>query len=183
MKYLLIDLRKSDEVFSKHIEYSDDHSVYNIPANMIRFNRDMIIKHLEYADKIYIVSNTERRAQYIKDKYFINYDNIIVNEDIQFLKLNHGENEIILEEGVMKLNIIGSNAFNMYSIEKVIQLILGTLIIGLGGYTYYQMTKKKVTKTINKIPLIVLILVGVMTLINSVTKTYTLSILLQDYLN
>ena len=90
------------------------------------------------------------------------------------------DNEIILEEGVIKLNIIGSNAFNMYSIMRIIQLILGTLIIGLGGYTYYQMRKKKVTKTINKIPQIVLILVGVMALINSVTSTCTLSLLLQD---
>ena len=183
MKYLLIDLRKSDEVYSKHIEYSDDHSVYNIPANMIRFNKDMIIKHLEYADKIYIVCSTARRAQYIKDKYFLDYENIIVNEELQFSRLNYGENKIILEEGIIKLNILGTNAFNMYSIIRVIQLILGSLIIGLGGYTYYQMTKKKITKTINKIPLIVLILIGVMALINSVTSTCTLSLLLQDYLN
>ena len=55
MKYLFIDIRKSDEVYSKHFDQSQEYSFYNIPMNMIRFNADTIINHLEYFDEIYIV--------------------------------------------------------------------------------------------------------------------------------
>ena len=48
MKYLFIDIRKSDEVYSKHFDQSQEYSFYNIPMNMIRFNADTIINHLEY---------------------------------------------------------------------------------------------------------------------------------------
>lgn len=52
MKYLFIDIRKSDEVYSKRFAYSEKYSVYNIPMNMIRFNDRQIVKHLEYVDVI-----------------------------------------------------------------------------------------------------------------------------------
>ena len=37
MKYLFIDIRKSDEVYSKHFDQHSQigHSFYNIPMNMI----------------------------------------------------------------------------------------------------------------------------------------------------
>ncbi len=37
MKYLFIDIRKSDEVYSAHFDQSQEYSFYNIPMNMIRF--------------------------------------------------------------------------------------------------------------------------------------------------
>jgi len=43
---IFIDIRKSDEVYSKHFDQSKDYSFYNIPMNMIRFNAQTIIKHL-----------------------------------------------------------------------------------------------------------------------------------------
>ncbi len=48
MKYLFIDIRKSDEVYSKHFDQSQEYSFYHIPMNMIRFNAETIINHLEY---------------------------------------------------------------------------------------------------------------------------------------
>jgi len=36
MKYLFIDIRKSDEVYSKHFDQSQEYTFYNIPMNMIR---------------------------------------------------------------------------------------------------------------------------------------------------
>ena len=54
MKYLFIDIRKSDEVYSKHFDQSQEYGFYNIPMNMIRFNAETIINHLEYVDEIYI---------------------------------------------------------------------------------------------------------------------------------
>ena len=63
MKYLFIDIRESDEVYSKHFDQSGPigPSFYNIPMNMIRFNAQTIINHLEYVDEIYIVCETGNR--------------------------------------------------------------------------------------------------------------------------
>lgn len=184
MKYLLIDLRKSDEVYSQHFEHSEQYKVYNIPMNMIRFNSRMIIEHLEYVDEIYLVCGSARRAQFIKDKYFSEYRKIIVNKELQFSNLNFGENKISLNGKEMLFNVIGSNSFNLYSIMRVIQVMLGTLILVLGGYTYSQINKnKKLTKNMNKIPLIILLLFGMMALINGLTSTCTMSKILIDHLN
>lgn len=45
---LFIDIRKSDEVFSNRLEQSDEYGLYFFPMNMIRFNKEEIIKHLNY---------------------------------------------------------------------------------------------------------------------------------------
>ena len=39
MKYLFIDIRKNDKVFTKQFNNSNEYSFYNIPMNMIRFNK------------------------------------------------------------------------------------------------------------------------------------------------
>ena len=71
MKYLFIDIRKSDEVYSKHFSPSNEYKFYNIPMNMIRFNSQTIINHLEYNDEIYIVCESANRSQFIKNKYLL----------------------------------------------------------------------------------------------------------------
>lgn len=43
MKVLFIDICKSDEVYSRHFDQSQDYSFYNIPTNVIRFNVKTII--------------------------------------------------------------------------------------------------------------------------------------------
>ena len=179
MKYLFIDIRNSDEVYSQRFDISDDYSVYYIPMNMIQFNRDVIIKHLEYVDEIYLVCRSAARSQFIKDKYFSQEPTIKVSKDLQFSVLNNGVNEVMLDNEKLKVNVIGPNTFNLYSIMRIIQIILGTLILLLGGYTYKQIKDKK----FNKIPLLVLMLFGLMALINGLSGTCGLSVLLQDYLN
>ena len=94
MKYLFIDIRKSDEVYSKHFDQSQEYSFYNIPMNMIRFNANTIIKHLEYFDEIYIVCQTANRSQFIKNKYFNDYKKIKVDDKLQFSNLKYGLNNI-----------------------------------------------------------------------------------------
>jgi hypothetical protein len=48
MKVLFINIRKSDEVYSRHFDQSQDYSFHNIPMNVIRFNVKTIINHLKY---------------------------------------------------------------------------------------------------------------------------------------
>lgn len=184
MKYLFIDIRKSDEVYSRHFDQSQEYSFYNIPMNMIRFNAETIINHLEYFDEIYIVCQTASRSNFIKNKYFSNNKRIKVSEKLQFANLKYGVNNISLDGNTnIKINIIGSNSLNFYSVARIIQTIMGLLILSVGIYIYIQLSKEKLLKKINIIPLIVLVLFGSMTIYNGLTSTCSISILLKDYLN
>jgi rhodanese-related sulfurtransferase len=184
MKYLFIDIRKSDEVYAKHFDQSNEYSFYNIPMNMIRFNAQTIIKHLEYVDEIYIVCQSASRSQFIKDKYFNDHKRIKVSQTLQFSNLNYGLNKVSLnEKTAMRINIIGSNAFNFYNVMRIIQTIMGIIMLSVGGYTYMQLRKANLLKKMNSLPLIVLMLFGMMALYNGLTSTCSISILLQDYLN
>jgi hypothetical protein len=183
MKYLFIDIRKSDEVYTKHFAQSQDYSFYNIPMNMIRFNAQTIINHLEYVDEIYIVCQSAKRSQFIKDKYFKDYKRIKVSQQLQFAHLNYGSNKVSLNPTTdISINIVGSNAFNFYSVMRILQTMLGIIMLLVGGYTYMQLRKANVKK-INSLPLIVLMLFGLMALYNGLTSTCSISLLLTDYLN
>ena len=184
MKYLFIDIRKSDEVYSKHFDQSQEYSFYNIPMNMIRFNAETIINHLEYVDEIYIVCQSSNRSQFIKNKYFNDYKRIKVNEKLQFSNLNYGSNNVCLNENTdMKINIVGSNSFNFYSVMRIIQTIMGIIMLSVGIYIYIQLMKENLLKKINTLPLIVLAAFGSMVLYNGLTSTCSISILFEDYLN
>jgi hypothetical protein len=180
MPSLLIDIRQSDEVYSKRFEETDKYKVYTIPMNMIRFSVNMIKQHLEYVDDIYIVCSSGTRSEFIKNKYFKEELKIKVNNNLQFNNLKNGMNQIELNQNeFINVKVVGNGSFNLYNLTRLIQTILGILIIFLGGYTYYQIKNKKV----NTIPLIILIVFGVNSLFNGLTSTCTLSMLLKDYLN
>ena len=184
MKYLFIDIRKSDEVYTKHFDQSQEYSFYNIPMNMIRFNAQTIIKHLEYVDEIYIVCQSASRSQFIKDKYFNEYEKIKVSQNLQFANLNYGLNKVSLNKNTnMKINVVGSNSFNFYNVMRIIQTITGIIMLFVSGYTYMQLSKFNLLKKINTVPLIVLMIFGMMSLYNGLTSTCSMSILLEDYLN
>ncbi len=183
MKYLFIDIRKSDEVYSKHFDQSPEYSFYNIPMNMIRFNAETIVKHLEYVDEIYIVCQSANRSNFIKNKYFSNYEKIKVNENLQFSNLNHGMNTVSLNENTeIKIKIIGSNSFNFYNVMRITQTVMGTMMILIGLYIYMQLQRDSTMKKIS-IPIFILVAFGSMVLFNGLTSTCSLSILLEDYLN
>ena len=183
MKYLFIDIRKSDEVYAKHFDQSPEYNFYNIPMNMIRFNAQTIINHLEYVDEIYIVCQSANRSQFIKNKYFKEYKRIIVSQNLQFSNLEHGVNMVSLDgKTVIRINIVGSNSFNFYNVMRIIQTLLGIIMLLVGAFLFIQLRTEKVFKRI-MLPLIVLVLFGSMALYNGLTSTCSLSILLQDYLN
>ena len=184
MKVLFIDIRKSDEVYYRHFDQSQDYSFYNIPMNMIRFNAKTIINHLEYYDTIYIVCQSANRSQFIKNKYFNNYENIKVSDSLQFSNLHYGLNNISLNKNTnMKINIVGTNSFNYYSVMRIIQTIMGVLMLVIGIYIYIQLSKEKLLKKISIVPLIILIAFGSMALFNGLTSTCSISTILEDYLN
>jgi hypothetical protein len=184
MKYLFIDIRKSDEVYAKHFDQSQEYSFYNIPMNMIRFNAQTIINHLEYFDEIYIVCQSANRSQFIKNKYFNDNKKIKVSQNLQFSNLKYGSNNVSLDGNTdMRINIVGSNSFNFYSIMRIIQTIMGIIMLSVGIYLYIQLRKEKLLNKNFVFPLIVLVAFGIMALYNGLTSTCSISILLQDYLN
>jgi hypothetical protein len=178
--YLFIDIRKSDEVYSRRFDKSYNYDVYYIPMYMIRFNVDMIKTHLKYKKEIYIVCNSASRSQFIKNKYFANDRNIIVSDSLQYNNLSQGVNMVSLQNNTVKINVIGTNSFNLYNIMRITQIILGSLILLIGSYTLYATYPYK---SINKIPLIILILFGAMALFNGLTSTCTISTIFIDSLN
>jgi rhodanese-related sulfurtransferase len=171
MKFLFIDIRKSDEAYSKHFDQSQEYSFYNIPMNMIRFNAHTIINHLEYFDEIYIVCQSANRSQFIKNKYFNNHKNIKVSNNLQFSNLNYGSNNVSLNNHNIKINIVGSNSFNYYSVMRIIQTIMGIIMITIGINIYIQLNNEKLLKKINILPLIILVAFGIMALYNGLTST------------
>ena len=183
MKYLFIDIRKSDEAYRKHFLPSEQYKFYNIPMNMIRFNKETIIEHLEYVDEIYIVCQGANRSQFVKDKYFANIGNIKVDPDLQFGNLKPGVNNIVLKDKPINVNVNvgGKDEFNLYNVMRILQLVMGTVILAAGGYTYLQLKNKKIK--INKIPLIILLIMGVNAIYNGLTSTCSLSTALKDKLN
>ena len=184
MKYLFIDIRKSDEVYAKHFDQSKEYSFYNIPMNMIRFNVQTIINHLEYFDEIYIVCQSAKRSQFIKNKYFNDHKRIKVSQNLQFSNLHYGSNNVSLNGNtVMIINIVGSNSFNFYSVMRIIQTIMGIIMLSVGIYIYIQLSKEKLLNKNFVLPLIVLVAFGSMALYNGLTSTCSISILLEDYLN
>jgi rhodanese-related sulfurtransferase len=184
MKYIFVDIRKSDEVYSKHFDQSKEYGFYNIPMNMIRFNADTIINHLEYVDEVYIVCQSASRSQFIKNKYFNDYDKIKVDPKLQFSNLQHGLNNISLNgDTVMKINIVGSNSFNYYSVMRILQTIMGIVMLSVGLYMYLQLRSEKLLKKVSIIPLIVLLAFGSMALYNGLTSTCSISSIFQDHLN
>ena len=183
MKYLFIDIRKSDEVYANHLDQSQEYSFYNIPMNMIRFNYQTIINHLEYVDEIYIICKSGSRSQFIKNKYFNDHKRIKVSKNLQFSNLKYGSNIVALNENTnVRINIVGSNSFNFYNVMRIIQTILGIIMLLVGIYLYIQLRKQNVLKKIG-LSLIILMLFGSMALYNGLTSTCTISMLLQDYLN
>ena len=179
MKYLFIDIRKSDEAYRKHFLPSKQYKFYNIPMNMIRFNKETIIEHLEYVDEIYIVCQSANRSQFVKDKYFANIENIKVDPKLQFVNLKPGVNNIVLKDKPINVNVGGKDEFNLYNVMRILQLVMGTVILTAGGYTYLQIKNKK----INKIPLIILLIMGVNAIYNGLTSTCSLSTSLMNKLN
>ena len=67
---------------------------------------------------------------------------------------------------------------------RIIQTIMGIIMLSVGLYIYIQLRKENLLKKINIIPLIVLMSFGIMAIYNGLTSTCSLSVLKDpDYLN
>ena len=175
--YILVDIRNSDDVFSKRFDGSKMTNFYNIPMNMIRFNKQSLESHLKYVDKIYIVCQSGKRSEFIKEKYFPKNDKIVVDSAIKFKNFTKpGEYTLKLADNTeITVHITGTFAFNLYNLTRIIQIMLGSIMIINSVLLWNN----------NKIlaPLVIIFLFGCMAVYNAITNTCTLSLLLKNILN
>lgn len=176
---LYIDIRRSDELMTKRFDGSIMNNFYSIPANHIRFNREIILNHLEYVDSIYLVCATGNRSQFIKDKYFSNDNRIIVNNNISFSNFPNVKGEHIIKLGngkIDKIWITGTFKFNLYSITRIMQIIMGTVIL-LCSIVLFPI--KKVPIVIK----IILLVMGLFALYSGFSGNCFMTKILKDYIN
>lgn len=178
-KFIIIDIRNSDEVLTKHYDSTKMTNFYNIPANMIRFNREVILSHLKWVDTIYLVCNSSKRSQFIKNKYFSKESKVVVEELLQFDKIKEqGKYNFLLKNNK---NIIvwisGTFKYNFYNLTRITQTILGSIMIIVSLY----LLKNKNCNT--NIPLYILLIFGINAFINGITNTCTISVVFKNLLN
>ena len=197
-QYILIDIRADTEVYNKRLDQTaisklpadqQNYSVYNIPMNMIRFNRDTIIQHLQWVEKIIIICNSGRRSGFIKQKYFGDQPNIVSDTAIQFNNLKAGLNTVKGDQPetaaiVLELPVWENPNPGIYSITRIVQILLGMVIIVSVLGTLWQLTaKNNINSTIRYWGLYVLLVFGIMALYNGLSGSCILSQFLLNYLN
>ena len=197
-QYILVDIRSDSEVYNKRIDpvaitqlpqEQQNYSVYNIPMNMIRFNRETLIQHLAWVDKIVIICNSGRRSGFIKQKYFADQPNIVSDTAIQFNNLKAGLNTVKGNQPdttdiVLALPVWENPNPRIYSITRLIQIMLGSIIIVSVLGTLWQLGWVKKSGAMWQLwGLYILLAFGAMAIYNGLSGTCTLSLILQDYLN
>jgi hypothetical protein len=175
--HLYIDIRASDEVQSLRFDPTHMTNYYNIPMNMVKFNREVILKHLEYYDEIYIVCRTGSRSSFIKNKYFKNEPRVKVDTNLSSINLKLGKQDIVLKDNTnVTVWTTGKMQYNLYNITRVIQIMLGLIMLTCGLFLVKN-------KHVNIVIKVVLIGMGLMALFNGLTNTCTLSVLLRNIMN
>lgn len=140
---LLLDIREYHEV--KYQQINNEHFHYKlilyIPANMIQFNLIFLQKAFKNFDKIYIICNSGSRSKLIKNKYFKNNKQVIINKfqfnelDKKYIITSHKKilsttNKIQILSGIIII-IIFLLSF-LYKYSKFILIIYALYMIYVG---------------------------------------------------
>jgi hypothetical protein len=180
-RFLVLDIRKSDELHQKHIVSTNDYDVLNIPMEVIRFNVGYLLELLSNYNIMYIMCRTGKRSKFIKDKYFNNNTNVIISSNLNSSVLDYGKNRVKLENITVTLMVEGKPGFNLYNMTRIVQLILGTTILLCSGFIFYKLKAGKCQ--ISLIPFLVLWVFGLNSVYSSLFNYCGLSKLLMNYLN
>lgn len=172
---LFIDVRNYDEVARKRFD-NNIHNVINIPANMIKFNlkslRDIVISN-KYKN-IYVICRNNNSAKIVYDKYFANDDILSQIKNYNYLTINDAHDGKALHFEFDELFILGELKF-IYNKEtipfnmiQIVQMLLSSIILFSGIFILYSCPKFKPLKYF-------MIIIGLVTLFSSFTRTYVLS--------
>jgi len=124
MNNLLFDIRNNDEIDSMKYNIKDSNisEILYMPANIVKNNLPFLNEYFRKYDKVYIICRSGTRSKTIKEKYFIDNDNVVVNEK-HFNDLD--EKYIIRSDGIH------------ISITRKIQIISGSIILFLFCLSLY----------------------------------------------
>jgi hypothetical protein len=121
---LLLDVRNKDEIDS--VRFNNNNNEYRtilyIPSNLIKYNLEFLNEHFREYENIYIICKSGARSKKIKDKYFIQHENVHVNS-------KHFES-------LDKSNIHKSQGIHLSIIRKI-QIISGSIIILLFSFLLF----------------------------------------------
>lgn len=180
-KYIFIDIRNSDEVLTKHFDDSKMTNYYNIPMNMIRFNRKSILSHLEWVDVIYIVCNSGRRSKFIKSKYFADEPRIVVDELLQFNKIKEpGQYNYLLENNrPVTIWVDGTFKYNLNNMTRIVQVVLGSVMLIVSSFMIFHNLCSN-----NYIWIMyILMIMGMVALYSGITRSCFMASLLMNVIN
>jgi rhodanese-related sulfurtransferase len=123
MTTLFLDIRNYDEIDKKHFDpkKNTNMDILYMPANIIKYNIPYLLKNFEKYDNIKIICQSGNRSNIIKEKYFKDNKNVLVN-DVHFKDIHD--------------NVIISNGIYM-NLTRKIQLIVGTIVLLLFILTYF----------------------------------------------
>lgn len=123
-KILLFDIRNNDEIDSMKYNVTDSNmDILYMPANIVKNNLPFLNEYFRKYDKVYIICRSGARSKTIKEKYFMDNDNVFVNEK-HFNDLD--DKDIIHSDGIH------------ISITRKIQIISGTIILLLFCLSLYN---------------------------------------------
>jgi hypothetical protein len=123
MNTLLFDVRNNDEIDSIKYNIKDSNmDILYMPANIVKNNLPFLNEYFQKYDKVNIICKSGARSKTIKEKYFMNNDNVFINEK-HFNDLD--ENHIIHSDGIH------------ISITRKIQIISGSIILFLFFISQY----------------------------------------------
>lgn len=149
---LLLDIRNYEEV--KYQKINNEHFHFKlilyIPANMIQFNLIFLQKAFKNFDKIFIICNSGSRSKLIKNKYFKNNKQVIINEfqfnnlDKKYIityhkKIFSNTNKIQIISGIIIIFIFLLSFFFKYS--KFLFIIYALIMIYVGYYNKCFLSK------------------------------------------
>jgi len=113
---LLLDIRNHDEIDT--IKYNLTNNIITdilyIPSNIIKYNIEFLNEHFTKYNKIYIICKSGSRSKSIKEKYFSQNPDILVNPQ----HFNNLDDKYILHTPGLYL-----------SITRKIQIISGSIIL------------------------------------------------------
>lgn len=167
---LFIDVRNHDEVIAHQFD-DNYHISLNIPADMIKFNLEIlrnIVRSKQYKN-IYVVCRSATRSGKVHAKYFAN-DNILskikYSESLKFNNFNNSTKYI--NDLDLNIHTVRSNNSPPISMIRIVQMLLGTILLLSGSFILYSCEKFKPLKYF-------MIAVGLFALYSGITGSCILS--------
>ena len=145
---LFLDVRNHDEVVAHRFD-DNYHISLNIPADMIKFNLEIlrdIVRSKKY-ENIYVVCRSATRSGKVHAKYFANdtvLSEIKYSESLKFNGFKNPNQHITDLD--LNIHTVHSNERPPISMIRIVQMLLGMILLLSGTFILYSCEKFKPLK-------------------------------------